>query len=35
VEKLEEALAEVERLQAAKKWEKDKPSHASITDADA
>jgi len=35
VEKLEEALAEVERLQAEKKWEKDKPSQASITDADA
>ena len=35
VEKLEEALAEVERLQAEKKWEKDKPSHASTTDPDA
>jgi transposase len=35
VERLEGALAEVQRLQESKKWEKDKPSHASITDADA
>lgn len=35
VERLEEALVEVERLQTEKKWEKDKPSRASITDADA
>lgn len=35
VERLEEALVEVERLQAEKKWEKDKPSHASTTDPDA
>lgn len=35
VERLEEALVEVERLQAEKKWEKNKPSRASITDADA
>jgi len=35
VERLEDALVEVERLQAEKKWEKDKPSHASVTDADA
>jgi hypothetical protein len=35
VERLESALAEVQRLQRSKKWEKDKPSHASITDADA
>lgn len=35
VERLEEALVEVERLQAEKKWEKEKPSQASTTDADA
>jgi len=35
VEKLEEALVEIERLQAEKKWEKEKPSHASTTDPDA
>jgi len=35
VERLEEALVEVERLQADKKWERDKPCQASTTDADA
>ena len=35
VDRLEGALAEVQRLQECKKWEKDKPPHASITDADA
>lgn len=35
VERLEEALAEVERLQAEKKWDRDKPCQASTTDADA
>lgn len=35
VERLEAALAEVERLQAEKKWDKDKPCHASTSDADA
>lgn len=35
VERLEEALAEVQRLQTEKKWEKEKPSHASTTDPDA
>jgi transposase len=35
VERLEEALMEVERLQAEKKWEKEKPSQASTTDPDA
>jgi transposase len=35
VERLEEALVEVERLQAEKKWDRDKPCQASITDADA
>lgn len=34
-ERLEAALAEVQRLQETKKWEKEKPCHASITDADA
>jgi hypothetical protein len=33
--RLEAALAEVQRLQENKKWEKDKPSQASTTDADA
>lgn len=35
VERLEEALVEVERLQAEKKWERDKPCQASTTDPDA
>jgi len=35
VERLEGALAEVERLQADKKWERDKPCQASTSDADA
>ncbi|HVP45166.1 MAG TPA: transposase, partial [Bryobacteraceae bacterium] len=35
VERLEEALVEVERLQAEKKWEKQKPCQASTTDAEA
>ena len=35
VERLEEALVEVERLQAEKKWEKEKPCQASTTDPDA
>ncbi len=35
VERLEAACAEVARLQAEKKWDKDKPCHASTTDADA
>jgi len=35
LERLTAALAEVERLQAEKKWEKEKPCHASITDPDA
>jgi transposase len=35
VERLEEALVEVERLQAEKKWERDKPCQASTSDADA
>lgn len=35
VERLEEALVEVERLQAEKRWEKEKPCQASTTDADA
>jgi transposase len=35
VERLEEALVEVERLQAEKKCERDKPCQASVTDADA
>ncbi len=35
VERLEEALAEVERLQAEKKGERDKPCQASVSDADA
>lgn len=34
-ERLRQALEEVERLQREKKWEKDKPCQASITDADA
>lgn len=34
-ERLEEAAREVERLQAGKKWERDKPCQASTTDADA
>jgi hypothetical protein len=32
---LREALEEVQRLQQEKKWDKDKPCQASITDADA
>lgn len=35
VDRLEAALAEVERLQSEKKWNRDKPSHASTSDADA
>lgn len=35
VERLEEALVEVDRLQAEKKWERDKPCQASTTDPDA
>lgn len=35
VERLEGALAEVERLQAEKKWDRDKPCQASTTDPDA
>lgn len=35
VERLEEALVEVERLQAEKKWERDKPCQASTTDPQA
>ncbi len=35
VERLEQALAEVERLQAEKKNERDKPCQASVSDADA
>lgn len=35
LERLEVASAEVERLQAAKKWEKEKPCQASTTDPDA
>lgn len=35
VQRLEEALAEVERLQAGKRNEKDKPCYASVSDADA
>ncbi len=35
VERLEEALVEVERLQAEKKWEKEKACQASTSDADA
>jgi transposase len=34
-EQLVQALEEVQRLQREKKWEKEKPSHASVTDADA
>ncbi len=34
-ERLEQALAEVQRLQAGKKWEKEKPAQVSATDADA
>lgn len=35
MERLEQALVEVERLQAAKKWERGKPCQSSTTDADA
>ncbi len=35
LERLEAAYVEVERLQAEKKWDKDKPCHASTTDADS
>jgi transposase len=35
VERLEEALVEVERLQAEKKWNRDKPCQASTSDPDA
>jgi transposase len=35
VARLEEALVELERLQAEKKWERDKPCHASTSDPDA
>jgi transposase len=35
LERLEAASAEVERLQAEKKWEREKPCQASTTDADA
>ncbi|MDQ2777683.1 MAG: IS1182 family transposase [Acidobacteriota bacterium] len=35
VERLEQAWAEVERLQSEKKWDRDKPCQASTTDADA
>ncbi len=35
VSRLENALKEVERLQAEKKWERDKPCQASSSDADA
>lgn len=35
VERLEQALVEVERLQAEKKGERDKPCQASVSDADA
>ena len=35
VERLESALVEVERLQAEKKWDREKPCQASTTDADA